>query len=206
MSVRLKIPYNSGLFFITFTCARWLPLFEQTKSYDIVYNWFDYLKQQGHYINAYVIMPNHLHAIISFSKTDKPINKIIGDGKRFMSYEITKRLASLNQADSLNQLKRFVNTSDSNRNKKHEVFEPSFDWKYLYTDKFILQKLNYIHQNPCNSNHQLASNDVDYPYSSASNYAMSKNNKYEVTPILEMKDIDLSKTQSPLRETSARTT
>jgi hypothetical protein len=151
-------------------------------------------------------MPNHLHAIISFSKTDKPINKIIGDGKRFMSYEITKRLASLNQADSLNQLKRFVNTSDSNRNKKHEVFEPSFDWKYLYTDKFILQKLNYIHQNPCNSNHQLASNDVDYPYSSASNYAMSKNNKYEVTPILEMKDIDLSKTQSPLRETSARTT
>ena len=37
-------------------------------------------------------MPNHVHAMISFSKTEKSINRIIGDGKRFMAYEIIKRL------------------------------------------------------------------------------------------------------------------
>jgi len=63
MSVRKKIPYKYGTFFITITNASWLPLFEMTKSYDVVYNWFDYLKGQGYYVNAFVIMPNHLHAI-----------------------------------------------------------------------------------------------------------------------------------------------
>jgi len=38
------------------------------------------------------MMPNHVHALIYFSKTNKPINKIVGDGKRFMAYEIVKRL------------------------------------------------------------------------------------------------------------------
>ncbi|MBI5856471.1 MAG: hypothetical protein HZB42_02375 [Sphingobacteriales bacterium] len=40
MPVRRDIPYNRGLFFITFTCHKWLPLIEQTNSYDLVYNWF----------------------------------------------------------------------------------------------------------------------------------------------------------------------
>ena len=69
MSVRKQIPYKFGSFFITITNASWLPLFENGNAYDVVYNWFDYLKSQGHYINAFVLMPNHLHAIISFRYT-----------------------------------------------------------------------------------------------------------------------------------------
>ena len=38
-------------------------------------------------------MPNHVHVIISFSKTEKSINKIIGDGKRLMAYESIKNLS-----------------------------------------------------------------------------------------------------------------
>ncbi|MBA3674785.1 MAG: transposase [Chitinophagaceae bacterium] len=51
---------------------------------------FNYLKEKGHYIAGYVIMPNHIHALLAFSKTDKKINKIIGNGKRFLAYEIIK--------------------------------------------------------------------------------------------------------------------
>ena len=90
--VRRDIPYNEGLYFITFTCHQWLPLIDYTNSYDVVYRWFDYLKTKNHDIIGYVIMPNHLHVMISFSKTEKSINKIIGDGKRFIAYEIIKRL------------------------------------------------------------------------------------------------------------------
>lgn len=73
MSVRKQISEVNGVYFITFTCVRWLPLFEITNGYDAVYKWFDYLKQKGHYIIGYVIMPNHLHALIAFSKTDQSI-------------------------------------------------------------------------------------------------------------------------------------
>jgi len=62
MPVRKDIPYNEGLFFITFTCYKWFPLIEQTNGYDLVYGWFDYVKKQNHGIAGYVIMPNHVHA------------------------------------------------------------------------------------------------------------------------------------------------
>ena len=56
MPVKQKIQYDSGHFFITFTCYNWLSLIEMTNSYDLIYNWFDVLKKQGHYITGYVIM------------------------------------------------------------------------------------------------------------------------------------------------------
>ena len=62
-----------------------MPLLEQTNSYDLIYKWFDYLKQQNHRIAGYVIMPNHIHVLIDFVTSTKKINTIIGDGKRFAS-------------------------------------------------------------------------------------------------------------------------
>ncbi len=84
MPVKQTIPYTYGTFFITFTCHQWLPLIDNVKGYELIYNWFDHLKSKGHYINGYVIMPNHIHVIISFIETGQSINTIIGNGKRFM--------------------------------------------------------------------------------------------------------------------------
>lgn len=97
MPVRRAIAEQDGVYFITITCARWLPLFKLVDAYDVVYNWFDYLKKKGHYIISYVIMPDHLHAIIAFSNKGKSINTIVGNGKRFMAYELVKRLKEQEQ-------------------------------------------------------------------------------------------------------------
>ena len=97
MPIEQNIPYSEGIFFITFTCYQWLPLIEITKSYDLVYKWFDYLKDQGHYFTGYQIMPNHVHAIIAFSNSGKDINKIIGNGERFIAYGIVERLSLSSQ-------------------------------------------------------------------------------------------------------------
>lgn len=82
MSVRTAIHGSEDTLFIMFTCFKLLPLIELTNGYDFVYKWFDYLKMKGHLVTGYVIMPNHIHVLIYFSKTDKTINKIIGDGKQ----------------------------------------------------------------------------------------------------------------------------
>ena len=84
MPVLQTIPYDDGTFFITFTCHDWLPLIDKTTGYDIVYKWFDRLKLKGHKINGYVIMPNHVHALISFKATEQSINTIVSTDKRFM--------------------------------------------------------------------------------------------------------------------------
>jgi REP element-mobilizing transposase RayT len=191
--VRREIPEYHGLYFITFTCSRWLNLFEITQGYDAVYKWFDYLKDRGHYIIGYVIMPNHIHALIAFRHTQgQSINAIVGNAKRFMSYALVKKLQDQNQDEVLRQLASFVNPTEKLRGKLHEVFEPSFDWKECVTDKFIEQKVNYIHENPCRGKWSLANEPKDYKHSSAFYYQSGQQGEYPVTSFAELDDIDLS--------------
>ena len=149
MPVRTNMPYNTGLYFVTFTCYKWLPLIEQTRSFDLVYKWFDYLKTQGHSITGYVIMPNHIHALIDFAVSAKKLNTVIGDGKRFMAYDIVKRLKEREETETLMLLENAVQSKDKANGHRHEVWKESFDWKYCETATFAYQKLLYIHNNPC---------------------------------------------------------
>jgi len=192
MPIKRKIPYDSGHFFITFTCFNWLPLIDITNSYHLVYNWFDILKQHGHYITGYVIMPNHVHATIAFRKTTKNINKIIGDGKRFIGYEIINRLQQQDQNDILLQLQNAVNSSDKKKGKQHEVWEDSFDWKECNSNNFIVQKLDYMHSNPVVGKWQLAVNAMEYPHSSAKFYICGDQGMYRVLNYRELDDINLT--------------
>lgn len=191
MSVRLKIPFNCGTFFITFTNVRWIPLFELTASYDLVFKFFDTLRLNGHFINAYVIMPNHVHLILTFTKTNKSINTIIGTGKRMIAYGIVRRLEEQKQAEILKKLETLVSPRDQRKNQKHEVFEPSFDWKHLDNEAILQQKLDYIHANPVVSSPALATDPGLYPYSSAGFYSGSGLNIYPVDHILAMNDVNL---------------
>ena len=169
-----------------------MPLFQKANAYDIVYNWFDYLKSQGHFINAYVIMPNHLHAIISFSHSTKKINTVIGNGKRFMAYELVKRMKEMKLDEALFATRSLVHKTDKQRGKKHDVFQPSFDWKLLESNKFIQQKLDYIHNNPVRYREQLCTQAADYKHSSALQYIHNKISAYEIKSVFEMTDVNLS--------------
>lgn len=193
MPAKQKIPYENGHFFITFTCFNWLPLIELTNSYGLVYNWFQYLTQVGHFVTGYVIMPNHLHATIAFRQSNKSINKIIGDGKRFIAYELIKRLKEQNQSELLKQLSGAVNKSDKARNKKHEVWEDSFDWKECISNAFAEQKLNYMHANPCTGKYMLADIPENYLHSSAKYYLTGEHNLFTVFDYMKLQDVDLTK-------------
>lgn len=189
MSVRRVIQDQEGLYYITITCSRWLPLFKQLNAYQTVYNWFDYLKGKGHYIVAYVIMPNHLHALIGFKNTGgDSINSIIGNGKRFISYDLVKQIKSTGNETLLEKIASFVNETDRLKGKLHEVFEPSFDWKKCISAKFVDQKLDYIHYNPCRPG--LVCDPVNYLHSSAKYYYCGEQGIYNVTSYMVLLEID----------------
>ena len=103
-------------------------------------------------------MPNHVHALIGFRRTDQGINTIVGNGKRFIAYEIVKRLEKQKQTKLLQQLQQAVEITDKLRNKRHEIWEDSFDWKECTSEKFIKQKLDYMHNNPCKGKWNLVNN------------------------------------------------
>jgi hypothetical protein len=193
MSVRKAIHEPDGIFFITFTCFQWMHLFDIINGYDLVYKQFDCLKNEGHFITSYVIMPNHLHFLGGFLNTGVDINSRIGTMKRFLGYDIVDRLKMVGKKDVLEIMSAGVNNSDRKKGKLHEIFEPSFDAKECYTWKFILQKLDYIHYNPCSKKWNLAISPEEYLHSSAKFYFTGHPGIYPVTHIMELEDIDLSK-------------
>jgi hypothetical protein len=193
MPVKQTIPYTYGIYSITFTCYNWLPVIDKVNGYDIIYHWFDYLRNQRHFITGYVIMPNHVPIMIGFKNTMQDINTIIGNGKRFMAYEITKRLQQIGEQLLLYKLNQLVEKTRKANHKKHEVWELSFDWKQCETLDFILQKLDYYHRNPCKGKWNLCINPFDYLHSSAWYYITGEQGAYAVTNCVDLLEIDLSK-------------
>jgi hypothetical protein len=128
------------------------------------------LKQKGIILKVIVPIAIGLHALIDFGISEKNINTIVSNGKRFMAYEIVKKLQEQNNEEILLMLSEAVTKSDKDRGKKHQVFERSFDCKQITSQHFFLQKLFYMHNNPCSGVWNLINNPVDYTHSSARYY------------------------------------
>jgi REP element-mobilizing transposase RayT len=145
-------------------------LFKITNSYDLVYSWLNILKKQKIEIIGYVIMPNHVHCILYFPETGFNLNKILSNAKRFMAYEIINRLENANDTSTLKSLHDAVTERERKKKQLHKVFIDSFDAKAIFSEKFFIQKLNYIHHNPVTGKWKLAADFVSYEHSSASFY------------------------------------
>jgi len=180
MSVRVQHGNELTLYYVTFTCFNWLPSFSITNGFDLIYNWFDYLKNNSSIkVTAYTIMPNHVHVILFFPAPNYRGNAIISNAKRFVAYKLINRLKQLNENKILQQLADGVTEREKKKGQLHKVFKDSFDAKPIYTRKFLLQKINYIHLNPVKGKWKLISDWREYEHSSASFYELNKVVHYE---------------------------
>jgi REP element-mobilizing transposase RayT len=171
MSVRTFHPNDDPLHFVTFTCFQWMNLFELTNGYEFVYKWFEYLKSRKQInVVSYVIMPNHVHLLLYLPDPTMNLNKVIGNGKRFLAYAIVHELKRGGRHDILDTLYNNVTIQERNKGQRYRVFEKSFDAKPIYTENFLDQKINYIHHNPVRGKWQLVGDYTLYPHSSASFY------------------------------------
>src|SRR5204863_309545 len=112
----------------------------------------------------------HIHVLLYFPEMKKSLNSIIGNAKRFMAYEIIKRLEAEKNFTLLEELHYSVKKGERKKGQRHKVFEDSFDAKECYSNEFIYQKLEYIHKNPVSKRWQLVNDFTDYQYPSASFY------------------------------------
>lgn len=156
MAIKTIHDTTDKTWFITFTCFHWLSLFEITNSYDFLYNWLNLINKKYKIDTvAFVFMPNHVHLILHLD-TSTNLNKVISNGKHFIAYEIIKRLKAQNNTDLILTLKNGCSDEERKKGQLHKVFETSFDAKVILTDKFLFQKLDYIHHNPVSGKWNLA--------------------------------------------------
>jgi REP element-mobilizing transposase RayT len=180
MAVKTRQDQREAIYFITFTCHRWLPLFEETKLYDNIYEWFKILREQGIKTLGYVLMPNHLHCMLYLPKEAPELYKVISNAKRFMAYAIVKRLKANNKESLLEKLEEGVKVKEGKKGKLHQVFRESYDAKECFNEPFIKQKIDYMHKNPVSGRWNLATDYLHYIYSSARFYELNEENEQVV--------------------------
>jgi len=174
MAIKHKQTETDQIYFCSFTCFDWISLFEITNLYDEIYKWFNLLIKNNHQIIGFVIMPNHLHLLIYVKGGENSVNTILSNGKRFLAYEIVKRLEESENNKILERLAKAVTPVERTRKKKHRVFERSSDIKPCYSERFVRQKLEYTHANPVKGKWRLATTFVAYPHSSAGYYELNE--------------------------------
>ena len=72
-----------------------------------------------------------------------------------------KRLKQKEESMILQLLSEAVTEREKKKGQLHKVFKDSFDTKAIFSDKFLHQKIDYIHYNPVRGKWQLVSNYTD---------------------------------------------
>lgn len=166
---KFKIYDQSKAYFVTCTVVKWIHIFDDKTYRNLVIDSLIYCQQnKGLTVFAYVIMSNHIHLLVRSENDD--LSQIICDFKKYTS----KKIIELLQTESNNSGKPFLNifkfeASKHSRNKTYQVWIQNNHPIEVYSNKFIKQKVDYIHNNPVKAG--LVDKPEDYLFSSARNYA-----------------------------------
>ncbi len=158
------------VYFITTTVVNWIDIFTRPKYKHIVLESLDYCRQhKGLIIYAWVLMSNHLHAIVR-SESEESVADIMRDFKKHTSKRIIAELQ-----DDMQESRRewmlsqfgFAAANDT-KTSKYRFWQDGYHPEQIATPYFFKQKLRYIHNNPIRQ--EYVSRPADYLYSSAIDY------------------------------------
>ncbi len=168
MSTGYQIDNQEGFYFLTFQVVHWVHIFSRKIYRDLVIKSLDYCrKNKGLQIWAYVIMTNHIHAIMSAK--DNNLSNLVRDFKRYTATHILKEIQNISESRRDWMTKRFEFAARSHRrNSEMQFWTHENHARELVSMEFLCQKLAYIHENPIRAG--WVENAEDWIYSSERNY------------------------------------
>ena len=186
MSSGYQIEDPSATYFLTFQVIDWVDIFSRKIYRDIILESFDFCrKNKGLNIWAYIIMTNHVHCILSAKDDNLP--DLIRDFKRFTATKIIETIDSNNESRKDWMFKRFEFAARRHmRNGQHQFWTHENHAEIIFTNKFLMQKISYIHMNPVRAG--FVEKPEDWLYSSMRNYL-------ELPSLIEINVVDLSFSQ-----------
>ena len=144
--------------FFTATCLQWKKLLSPDKYKDIIVESLRFLVGNGRILlYGFVIMPNHFHLVWQIRAGHKP-SDVQRDFLKFTAQQIKADLEKSHPA-ALEQFKVAA------KDRTYQFWERNPLSVELWTEKTMLQKLTYHHQNPVRAG--LCPWPEQYHYSSA---------------------------------------
>ncbi|WP_310687310.1 REP-associated tyrosine transposase [Aliifodinibius sp. S!AR15-10] len=164
---RYKIYDDVYPYFITSSIMQGYPLFSRPPVARIILNSLSFLQERRQVtLFGYVIMENHLHVVALGEVLSKKI-------RLFKSYTARESINWL-RANGHTNILRFSrqNKQEYNTRSTYQIWQEGFHPKQIIGDDMMIQKLEYIHQNPVRRGY--VDNPEDWRYSSARNYLESE--------------------------------
>jgi putative transposase len=111
VSEKYKFTDPEGTYFITSSIVAWIDLFTRPELKHVVIDSLKHCqKEKGLVINAWCLMPSHLHLIARTTKA--PLPDIMRDFKKFTAKEIIKVIHRINESRSAWMLDMFSQVAD----------------------------------------------------------------------------------------------
>jgi putative transposase len=158
LRLMFRISKDSPVYYLTSVANSRLPVFQTVRLKNLVCDALSEARTSAHFlIFAYVIMPNHIHALIGSQKKPSVVLRYVNgiSGHRVINFLKEKGFES-----SLQKLKR----EDGVRQHKYSLWDHHPNLKLITTENGLMEKANYIHQNPVRAG--LVERGEDYRWSS----------------------------------------
>lgn len=169
MSEKYKFRDPEGIYFVSPTVTDWIDLFTRKELRHILIDSLRYCQEhKGLIIHSWVIMPSHLHLIVS--SPSGLLSDVLRDFKKHTSKLLIKTIEEVPESRREWLLAAFSKAGKGlKRVKAYKVWKDGNQPKLLDSNHLIQQKLDYLHQNPVEA--ELVDEPEHYRYSSARDYA-----------------------------------
>ena len=166
--VKHNIKKNTS-YYLTLTVVGWVDVFTRNSHKDALIESLRYcIKNKGLNVYAYCLMSNHLHMVANCNEPFQ-LKDVIRDFKRHTVKTIIDQIINKPESRREWMLREFEAAADkTDRNKTYKFWKSGNHAIELFTEKFVWEKINYIHNNPVKEKY--VKNPQEWLYSSASNY------------------------------------
>ena len=179
MPVGLKRIYgHRHLHFITFSCYRRLPLLKTVRARDVFVRELARVRNEyGFLLVGYVVMPEHVHLLISEPRKGTPSTVL-----QMLKQRVSKKLRKKHRETLVGQLRLVFPEPVENLRAFWQARFYDFN---VYTNRKKREKLEYMHRNPLTRG--LVNHPKDWPWSSWTFNAMGKPGLVGIDIVPEMK-------------------
>ncbi|MCE9646906.1 MAG: hypothetical protein K8S20_12975 [Chloroflexi bacterium] len=159
---RYRIVQDVGLYYVTFTVVEWLPVFVEEAACKIITDSFNHCIKNKHLaVNAYVIMPTHLHALLFDADFDSErLKHTLDDLRKFTGRQLLDHCAAHFPANFSDVFRQ-----NAGQDRQRRFWQPTRHPIGVFSEGFWRQKLDYLHHNPCRKG--LVLRPEDWRFSSA---------------------------------------
>lgn len=174
MSEKYKT-FPGGLFFVTLTLVGWIDLFTRYDYCDELINNLNFcIDKKGLRVFSFCIMPSHVHMVATLQDEQKQLSDVLRDFKSFSAKQFLKMINEHPQESRKEWLLHMFAyfAKHNGHNSQYQIWQQHNHPIHLFSNEWVEEKVNYIHQNPVKA--CLVTEPEAYVYSSANPFTKIK--------------------------------